>query len=362
MWAKQWQHCPMRRIMLSRNLPSPPSLPIKRQALRVLGCALGLSLLGHAGLLLLKSEAEPASVHGEGKAHLPRLSAATSTAAPTAANLASVQTLPAPEPRRRSPAANPALRPMPQAGQSRPALESIPPAGAAVNGAATPVPAPALTSVPSGEWHYQLSQQGREGRAVLHWDLQADGAYALSLERELAGRPLPGWRSQGRLEPEGLAPQRFVQTQKGRERAALNFRREEGVLSFSASDELLPLEPGLQDRLSWWLQLATLAQSQPDRFTPGREIALRVAGLRGQPHDWIFEVLPTETVGSTTLLHLRRQAFNEYSGEIHIWLDPARQHLPVRLVFQLPDDRGWSMQLQTPSAGENSAPDSRETP
>ncbi|RQO55927.1 hypothetical protein DBR47_18840 [Paucibacter sp. KBW04] len=350
----------MRRIMPSRITPAQPA---KRQALRVLGYALGLSLLGHAGLLLLNSEAEPARDTSGSKAQLPALSA--SAAASKATPLGSVQTLPAaankpgPEPplkpAQRNPLASPSPAPKPAAlpSQAKSLQESNPPSG---------TPAPALTSLPSGEWHYQLSQQGREGQAVLRWDLQADGAYVLSLERELAGRPLPGWRSQGRMDAQGLAPQRFVQTQRGRERAALNFRREEGVLSFSASEDLLPLEPGLQDRLSWWLQLASLAQSQPERFRPGREIALRVAGLRGQPQDWIFEVLPMEAKGSSPLLHLRRQAINEYSGEIHLWLDPARQYLPVRVLFQLPDERGWSLQLMPAPPGENSAPDSREAP
>lgn len=341
----------MHRIMRSRITPTPPA---KAQALRALGYALGLSLLGHAGLLLLNSTAEPAPDAGAGKAkHSPQLIASVQTR-PVAAPE------PAPEPARSHPAASPApaRRPAQQAGQASPAPEAPPPAEAAGSGRA----APALTSLPSGEWHYQLSQYGREGRAVLRWDLQADGAYALSLERELGGHPLPGWRSQGRLEPQGLAPQRFVQTQRGRERAALNFRREEGLLSFSASADLLPLGPGLQDRLSWWLQLASLAQSQPERFSPGREIALRVAGLRGQPHDWIFEVLPLETSGTGPLLHLRRQALSEYSGEVHLWLDPARQHLPVRVLFQLPDERSWSLQLMPAPAGESSAPDSREAP
>ncbi|MBB4843227.1 hypothetical protein HNP55_001746 [Paucibacter oligotrophus] len=339
--------------MRSRITPTPPA---KAQALRALGYALGLSLLGHAGLLLLNSTAEPAPDAGAGKAkHSPQLIASMQTRPAAAPE-------PAPEPARSKPTASPtpAGRPAQQADQAGPAPEAHPPSDAAGSGAASP--APALSSLPSGEWHYQLSQFGREGRAVLRWDLQADGAYALSLERELGGRPLPGWRSQGRLEPQGLAPQRFVQTLRGRERAALNFRREEGLLSFSASDDLLPLEPGLQDRLSWWLQLAGLAQSQPERFAPGREITLRVAGLRGQPHDWIFEVLPLETSGAGPLLHLRRQALGEYSGEVHLWLDPARQHLPVRVLFQLPDERSWSLQLMPAPAGESSAPDSREAP
>jgi len=338
---------------MRRALPSTAPGCRRSQALRALSCALGLSLLGHGGLIWLYADDDPAAAGATGGAagpHTPEFKASMQTRPLQ-------QAPPAPQPTQPTQAIS-AQRAAPQAGPGKARPEALVQAPARSNTR----PAAALTSMPSGEWHYQLSQQGREGLAVLRWDLQADGAYTLSLERELDGRPLPGWRSQGRLEPEGLAPQRFVQTQKGRERSALNFRREEGLLSFSASDDLLPLDAGLQDRLSWWMQLASLAQSQPERFRPGHEIALRVAGLRGQPHDWIFAVLPLESGAAGPLLHLRRQAINEYSGEVHLWLDPARHYLPIRVLFQLPDARSWSLQLLPSPPGENSAPDSREAP
>ncbi|MCZ8076255.1 MAG: hypothetical protein O9341_19220, partial [Paucibacter sp.] len=47
-------------------------------------------------------------------------------------------------------------------------------------------------------------------------------------------------------------------------------------------------------------------------------------------------------------LHLRRLAMGPYSGEIEVWLDPARGHIPVQLIMDLPDDRGWQLQLSNP--------------
>ena len=131
---------------------------------------------------------------------------------------------------------------------------------------------------------------------------------------------------------------------------ATNFRRDEGLISFSASTEQVGLPAGVQDRISWWLQLAAIVAGAPQRFGPGSEIRLPVAGLRGEAREWVFEVLdeeplslPRSVLGSS--LHLRRAALGPYDGSLELWLDPARGHLPVRLIVGMADDRGWELQL-----------------
>ncbi|MGS0759272.1 hypothetical protein ACVBEH_33465, partial [Roseateles sp. GG27B] len=71
-----------------------------------------------------------------------------------------------------------------------------------------------------------LLQNGQQGVARLSWQLADDGSYRLQLERELAGRTLPAWLSQGRLDALGLAPERFAQQRRGRDTQATNFRRD----------------------------------------------------------------------------------------------------------------------------------------
>ncbi len=77
---------------------------------------------------------------------------------------------------------------------------------------------------------------------------------------------------------------------------------------------------------------------------------MMVIGLRGEAREWVFEVLdsapldlPAGPIAKT--VHLRRAALGPFNGEIEIWLDPGRHHLPVRLLFNLPDERGWELQL-----------------
>lgn len=213
-------------------------------------------------------------------------------------------------------------------------------------------PAPAdIRIAPAAEWLYRLRQNGRQGTARLSWQPQ-DGRYQLRLVRELEGRPLPGWRSEGSLDAQqGLAPLRYADQRKGRDTQATNFRREEGLISFSASSEQFALEPGVQDRLSWWLQLAARVAGAPQRFGPGSEIRLSVAGLRGEPMQWLFEVVGEETLALpmsgaiASALHLRRAALGPYDGTLDLWLDPSRGHLPVKLLVGRPDEKGWELQL-----------------
>lgn len=289
-------------------------------------CAMVLSLAAH-GLLLSPSRPPP----------MPAL-----TRAP--AVQFSLQTQPAapPQPQAAVPVPIPAAPARPQA---MPVVE-----------AATPAPA---QLPPALDWRYLLLQNGRQGQARLIW--RPDGAvYALRMEREIDGRQLAGSRSEGRLDPQGLSPQRFTQQRAGRpgqaprDAAATNFRRSEepgqGQISFSASAELVPMPDGVQDRISWWLQLAAVVAAAPQRFQPGANLRMNVVGLRGEAMEWVFEVLdeaaldlPVGRINRS--LHLRRAAFGPYSGEIDLWLDPARHYLPVRLVFAQTDGRGWELQL-----------------
>jgi hypothetical protein len=255
--------------------------------------------------------------------------------------------------------------PTAQAAVAQPAPGSVPRAKPVLAAdAAAPLPAataadlPAAVAIaPAVDWRYLLLQNDRQGQARLTWQ-PAGAVYALRLERELDGRPLPGSRSEGHLDPQGLSPERFTQQRAGRaglpprDAAATNFRQGErqDQISFSASAEQVPMPDGVQDRISWWLQLAALVAAAPQQFVPGRELRLMVIGVRGEAREWVFEVLERQDLALPVgvvlqAVHLRRAALGPYSGEIELWLDPARHHLPVRLLFNLPDERGWELQL-----------------
>ena len=206
-----------------------------------------------------------------------------------------------------------------------------------------PAAAPALPIAPSVEWIYKLRQNGREGRASLHWQVE-NGVYHLQLDRQLGEKALPAWRSTGRVGTDGIAPSRYAELRGAREARATNFRREEGLISYSASSELVPLTDATQDPISWWLQLAALASAE--KLQPGREIHLPVVGLRGEPLDWVFEVIDTEQ----GWIHLRRPNLTDWDGPLDVWLDPAHHHLPVRLRSGDPETRGWTLEFAHPAS------------
>jgi len=209
-----------------------------------------------------------------------------------------------------------------------------------------------ITLPAAADLHYLLRQGGQEGTARLSWQPQDNGGYQLSLARELAGRALPTWRSEGETGAEGLAPSRFAQQRKGRDTSATNFRRAEGLISFSASAEQFAITPGVQDRLSGWLQLAGVIAAAPTRYPPGSELRLNVVGLRGEAREWVFEVLGLYPVTladgqsqSPPALHLRRAPLGAYEGGFELWLAPERGYLPVRVLIGQLDERGWELLL-----------------
>lgn len=333
--------------MSRASLPPPPA----HRPARGLAAALGLALLAHAGLLLSWPTPEPPALHSA-----PVLLSLRGPEAPTPAH-APVQVpinvpAPAPIPAHAAtppPAAPPAPWPLPQAGAA--------PSRAGTSPDDSALTAQDLVALPpqgEGVWRYRLRQAGAEGQAWLHWQSQGED-YALQLSRQLPGHPLPGWRSEGHRDALGLAPQRFAVLRGPREMQALNFRREQGVISYSASPELQPLAPATQDRLSWWLQLPALLQAWQAAHgapLPGQRFELPVALIRGGLHRWQFRVLSQED----GLWHLQRGSLGPHDTRLDVWLDPARQYLPVRLHQQIGEEEGWDMELLDELAGPEARP------
>lgn len=251
---------------------------------------------------------------------------------------------------------------VPAVRERRAAIEELSPIATAVAEAA-PSPSPSPQSPPSPvvaaplSWRYELEQGERRGVAHLSWRHDGD-RYELRLERELEGRALPAWRSEGGLDGQGLTPMRFAQQRRDRhdpqhwrDRQATNFRRDEGLISFSATSERFALPAGVQDRLSWWLQLAAQLAGATTAPAAGGEIRIAIVGLRGEPRDWVFEIVGIEPltlpIGALPAsLHLRRAALGPYDDAIDIWLDPSRAWLPVQLQFGDLSLRGWRIRLQ----------------
>jgi hypothetical protein len=213
----------------------------------------------------------------------------------------------------------------------------------------TPLPRYATQLPPPVTLQYNLQRDGpgalgRQGlQAELRWR-PAEAGYTLTL-----GFGAVGWASVGGFDADGVAPERHVETRRGREVRAANFRREAGPtggrITFSGPPVEYTLLPGAQDRLSWMLQLPAVLEAEPELGQPGREVRLFVAGVRGDAAPWTFIVvergpldLPAGTVADA--VHLQREPQRPYDTRVDVWLDPARHHLPVRVRLDHRGDGG----------------------
>jgi hypothetical protein len=225
----------------------------------------------------------------------------------------------------------------------------------------TPVPTYATRPPPTTTLAYTLQRGARSVPARLLW--AHDGsAYTLALAtddtaNDTAG-PLRGLgaTSRGSFDATGLAPERFVDRRHGRDRRAASFQRDTGRLLQSAGPAPAPLQPGMQDRVSWMLQLAAILEANPALAAPGAHVQLWVAATRGPPQVWHFEVLPPAAAGSTDsedttnptppgLLHLRHRPGRPHALQVDAWLDPARHHLPWRVLLSTPSG-DWRSDLR----------------
>jgi hypothetical protein len=225
-----------------------------------------------------------------------------------------------------------------------PPAETMPCAAAPMPVYRTRAPAPASL-------YFVLQRGARSGSAELHWQ-HAGGDYELRLDGMLhGGSAVLGSISRGRIDADGVAPLRYADRRRSREVRAANFRREVGLISFSGPSVEYPLTAGAQDRLSWMTQLPAIFEAEPTL----PRVSLFVVGTRGDAQAWHFEVqgratleLPAGLLENT--VHLLRQPNHPYDTRVEVWLDPARQHLPVRATFTtVPGGEPLDMQLSRSS-------------
>jgi hypothetical protein len=200
-------------------------------------------------------------------------------------------------------------------------------------GAAVELPLYAVRIPEAGSWRYRLQRGLASGQAQLSWQPAPDGRYLLRLEGTMAGVTVLEWVSRGTIDHAGIAPERFAIRRRGRDHQAANFQRDAGKITFSGPTYELALLPGVQDRLSWMLQLGAILEAAPQRFGPGARLTLMVVAARGGADIWHFTVLGTERIGEVSALKLVREARRPHDTQVEIWLDPARGHLPLRAVL-----------------------------
>lgn len=190
---------------------------------------------------------------------------------------------------------------------------------------------------------YTLTRGAIAGDVELRWQPEGERYVARLEGRDGA---LLAWRSVGGFDTAGIAPQRFVDRRRGRGALAANFQRDTGKLTFSGPQIEHPLAPGMQDRLSWMLQLAAIAAADSGRVgTLGA--SLIVVGVHGEADVWNFEPNGVETIdpgeGAVPTLRLLRRPGRAYDTRAEVWLDPSRHYLPLRVRLS---NGGETLQLE----------------
>ena len=194
------------------------------------------------------------------------------------------------------------------------------------------------------------TRRGRlSGSGELLWR-PAGGRYSLRLEGSVVGLNVLTQESTGTLEPHGLVPERFTDQRARRPMVAANFEREAGRIRFSGPSTELPWQAGVQDRLSWMMQLAGVAEAEPQHLAAGERIVMQVVGARGDASIWAFRSLGPEPLAmfgeSLATVHLLREPRHPYDTRVEVWLDPARHHLPVRATMGSGDEDRLELRLR----------------
>jgi len=139
-------------------------------------------------------------------------------------------------------------------------------------------------------------------------------------------------RSIGQITADGLAPNRF--SDKFRSEVAAHFDRAQGRVTFSANTPEASLEPGAQDQLSVFVQLAAMVGGEPGRYPPGTTITVQTVSSR-TAEPWTFSVEAPEQLllpgGDQSTLKLTRLPRREFDQKVELWLAPELAYLPARI-------------------------------
>ncbi|MEO8858599.1 MAG: DUF3108 domain-containing protein [Burkholderiaceae bacterium] len=138
--------------------------------------------------------------------------------------------------------------------------------------------------------------------------------------------------SRGHISADGLVPDRF--SDKFRSERAAHFERDKGLITFSANSPSATLLPGAQDRLSVFIQLASIVGGDPLHFGPGATISIQTVGPTSAD-TWEFTVegeekqyLPGGTLDTIKLTRNPRKPFDQ---KVEIWLAPQLSYMPARM-------------------------------
>lgn len=240
----------------------------------------------------------------------------------------------------------------PGAAEAQPAVQSPADAAAAVPGqadkqAAPPPPAPQATRrykvnlPPPAEFDLELKRvdaNGTKWSGEAHMSWQTDGSkYKVAME---AGISMLVTRvnllvlgSEGEIDDAGIAPVKFTEKRRGRSQTATHFVRNDGRITFSASERSYPLLAGAQDKATIPFQLGGIGRADVNQF--GSDIDILV-GDEKDASIYRFLLVGEEELdtklGRIVTWHLARPPKpGSYSARLDIWLAPGMNWFPVQI-------------------------------
>lgn len=214
-------------------------------------------------------------------------------------------------------------------------------------------PVRAFDVPPSADLKYAIkaAQKGLalDGEATVKWRA-GDGKYTLSSESRasILGK-INENRSEGLVDEQGLAPEKFTEKRFRKDPYTVTFDRDERTIRFTEGKLSYPIKGGEQDRASVPWQLSAMARGMPGKFVAGSEWRMFVAGRR-DAEAWVFKVAKAEKLrtpmGPVDAVHLvKAPSGDAKEQQIDIWLAPAHEWYPVRVRFS--DNDGDDVVEQT---------------
>jgi len=188
---------------------------------------------------------------------------------------------------------------------------------------------------PSSLMNYRLTGASKGltyyATGELRWQ-HNDTAYATSLSVRAFLLGTRHWRSVGLVNATGLAPTRF--SDSWRNERATHFDRDNNRVVFSSNAPVAVLEPGAQDQVSLYVQLAAAMAGEPQRFQPGSRLQIQTATIR-DALPWLLSMEAAETLklDTQTLLTAKWvcQPRNRFDAKVEFWMAEKYGWMPVRI-------------------------------
>ncbi|MBC3862769.1 DUF3108 domain-containing protein [Undibacterium jejuense] len=194
---------------------------------------------------------------------------------------------------------------------------------------------------PAAELQYSIKakQSGISlgGSASVKWMVSNHNYQILTETRAMLFGKILDASSVGNIDDFGLAPEKFVEKRFGKPATTTGFNRDSKTISFTASAETYVIKGGEQDRTSATWQLVAQARAAGEKFKPGSEWKMFVAGRR-DAEEWTFKVVASEKIttamGEINTVHISKAPPPDSKDQtLDIWLSPEMEWYPVRLKF-----------------------------